>query len=171
MPKADRATPTRFEGFVDRDARFFKALAKHQDREWFAAHREEYDEGWLTPMQALLTELREKLAEADQPHRPDHDGNWDAECVPCKANLWLETCAIGNCTMLLTALAEAETKLAEKDREIAELKDAVPCPHFYEDVCYAGSCVCEGKKRSLLTFQSSRAALASPTAQPDAETT
>ncbi len=62
MPKTDRPTPARFEGFADRDARFFKALAKHQDRAWFAAHREEYDEGWLAPMKALLAELREKLA-------------------------------------------------------------------------------------------------------------
>lgn len=62
MPRTDRPTPARFEGFADRDARFFKALAKHQDRAWFAAHREEYDEGWLAPMKALLAELREKLA-------------------------------------------------------------------------------------------------------------
>jgi uncharacterized protein (TIGR02453 family) len=60
--KTDRSTPDRFEGFADRDARFFKALAKNQDREWFAAHRDEYDAGWLEPMKALLAELREKLA-------------------------------------------------------------------------------------------------------------
>lgn len=62
MPKADRSTSTRFEGFADRDARFFKALAKHQDRDWFAAHRDEYDVGWLAPMKALLAAVREKLA-------------------------------------------------------------------------------------------------------------
>ena len=62
MRKADRSTPTRFAGFADRDARFFKSLAKHQDRDWFAAHRGEYDEGWLAPMKALLAAIREKLA-------------------------------------------------------------------------------------------------------------
>ena len=62
MTKTDRSTPTRFAGFADRDARFFKALAKHQDREWFAAHRDEYEDGWLAPMKALLGEVREKLA-------------------------------------------------------------------------------------------------------------
>lgn len=65
MPKTARTatqSPVRFEGFADRDARFFKALAKNQDREWFAAHRDEYEDGWLAPMKALLANVREKLA-------------------------------------------------------------------------------------------------------------
>jgi uncharacterized protein (TIGR02453 family) len=62
MPKATVVAPARFEGFADRDARFFKALAKHQDRDWFAAHRDEYEQGWLAPMKALLAEVRDKLA-------------------------------------------------------------------------------------------------------------
>ena len=62
MPKAASSTPARFEGFADREARFFKALATHQSREWFAAHRDEYEQGWLAPMKALLAEVRERLA-------------------------------------------------------------------------------------------------------------
>ncbi len=63
MPKKTTATQdTRFEGFADRDARFFKALAKNQSRDWFAAHRDEYEHGWLAPMKALLAEVRERLA-------------------------------------------------------------------------------------------------------------
>jgi len=62
MPKTDRAPAPRFQGFADREARFFKALAKHQDREWFAAHRDEYEQGWLAPMKALLAEVRAKIA-------------------------------------------------------------------------------------------------------------
>jgi uncharacterized protein (TIGR02453 family) len=62
MPKTERSNPARFAGFADREARFFKALAKHQDRDWFAAHRDEYDAGWLAPMKALLAAVREKLA-------------------------------------------------------------------------------------------------------------
>jgi len=61
MPTTDRSTVVRFTGFADRDARFFKALVKHQDRDWFAAHRDEYEEGWLAPMKALLAEVRTKL--------------------------------------------------------------------------------------------------------------
>lgn len=62
MPKADRSPTARFEGFADRDARFFRALAKHQSREWFAAHRDEYEHGWLVPMKLLLAEVREQIA-------------------------------------------------------------------------------------------------------------
>lgn len=55
------AVPETFEGFADRDARFFRALARNQRREWFEAHRKEYDQGWLGPMKTLLTELRDRL--------------------------------------------------------------------------------------------------------------
>jgi uncharacterized protein (TIGR02453 family) len=47
----------RFEGFADGQAKFFKALAKNQKREWFAAHKAEFEEGWNGPMKALLGEV------------------------------------------------------------------------------------------------------------------
>jgi uncharacterized protein (TIGR02453 family) len=64
MAKIDDATTSRFEGFADREARFFRALAKNQSREWFAEHRDEYQVGWLEPMRALLAEVRARLAPA-----------------------------------------------------------------------------------------------------------
>jgi uncharacterized protein (TIGR02453 family) len=67
MPKA--AAPARFEGFADPDRRFFRALARNPRREWFEAHRQEYQEGWLAPMKALMAELRERL-DAVLPRQP-----------------------------------------------------------------------------------------------------
>src|SRR5437899_11400410 len=61
MPKAACATPGRFEGFADRDGRFFRALARNQRRDWFEAHRREYEHGWQAPMKALLAEVRERI--------------------------------------------------------------------------------------------------------------
>jgi uncharacterized protein (TIGR02453 family) len=49
----------RFQGFSDGDGKFFKALAKNQNREWFQAHKDEYQRGWHEPMQALLEDLRD----------------------------------------------------------------------------------------------------------------
>jgi uncharacterized protein (TIGR02453 family) len=60
MPKSP-VHPTRFEGFADRDARFFRALARNQRREWFQAHKREYEDGWLQPMRALLGEVRDRV--------------------------------------------------------------------------------------------------------------
>lgn len=57
--KADDAKP--FTGFADTKRRFFRALAKNQNREWFKAHEEEYRQGWLEPMHALLWDVRAKL--------------------------------------------------------------------------------------------------------------
>ena len=84
MGKDPRGAPARFEGFADRDARFFKALAKHQDRDWFAAHRDEYEQGWLAPMKALLAEVREKLA-------PRYAARGDRARRRCSASI--ATCA------------------------------------------------------------------------------
>jgi uncharacterized protein (TIGR02453 family) len=57
----DAAPAERFEGFADADRRFFRALARNQRRDWYDAHREEYETGWRGPMQALLDELRERI--------------------------------------------------------------------------------------------------------------
>jgi uncharacterized protein (TIGR02453 family) len=61
MPKAVARTLGRFEGFADGEARFFRGLARNQRRDWFQAHRAEYEEGWQRPMQALLAEVRERI--------------------------------------------------------------------------------------------------------------
>jgi uncharacterized protein (TIGR02453 family) len=53
--------PARFEGFADAKMKFFRALAKNQDRAWFAEHKHEYEAGWAAPMTALMTELRQRL--------------------------------------------------------------------------------------------------------------
>ena len=47
-----------FEGFADSSGKFFKQLAKNQDRNWFQAHKAEFEAGWQTPMQELLAEVR-----------------------------------------------------------------------------------------------------------------
>jgi uncharacterized protein (TIGR02453 family) len=65
-PMADR---TRFEGFADARARFFGELLLHNDRDWFLAHRAEYEEGWLGPMKALLAEVAPRLARSYPGHR------------------------------------------------------------------------------------------------------
>jgi uncharacterized protein (TIGR02453 family) len=61
MAKATSTEGARFEGFADARLSFFRALSKHQDRQWFLAHKREYEQGWQEPMQALLTEARQKL--------------------------------------------------------------------------------------------------------------
>lgn len=51
----------RFKGFADADGKFFKALAKNQNREWFQAHKDEFEIGWNQPMKDLLADLREAI--------------------------------------------------------------------------------------------------------------
>src|SRR3977135_1964439 len=54
----------RFEGFADADAKFFKALAKKNERAWFLAHKAEFEEGWNAPMNLLLAEVKEAIDRA-----------------------------------------------------------------------------------------------------------
>ncbi len=54
----------RFEGFADADAKFFKALAKNQKREWFQAHKDEFEQGWNEPMKLLAAEVRAAIDRA-----------------------------------------------------------------------------------------------------------
>lgn len=61
MKSAAKKPAVRFEGFADGKAAFFEQLLLHNDRDWFEAHRAEYQEGWLRPMEALLGEVRERL--------------------------------------------------------------------------------------------------------------
>jgi uncharacterized protein (TIGR02453 family) len=46
-----------FAGFADAEGKFFKALSKKNERDWFLAHKAEYEEGWNAPMKALLADL------------------------------------------------------------------------------------------------------------------
>ena len=55
-----------FEGFADPNAKFFKLLAKNQDRSWFQAHKAEFEAGWQSPMQELLAEVRAGVDRAYQ---------------------------------------------------------------------------------------------------------
>jgi uncharacterized protein (TIGR02453 family) len=48
----------RFTGFADTEGKFFKALAKKNQRDWFLAHKSEFEEGWNAPMKLLLGEVR-----------------------------------------------------------------------------------------------------------------
>jgi uncharacterized protein (TIGR02453 family) len=57
---AEAALP--FRGFADAAGRFFEELTLHNDRGWFEAHRDQYQEGWLAPMQALFAEVRSRLS-------------------------------------------------------------------------------------------------------------
>jgi uncharacterized protein (TIGR02453 family) len=54
----------RFEGFADPSGKFFKALAKKNDREWFNAHKAEFEEEWNAPMKSLLSDVASAIDSA-----------------------------------------------------------------------------------------------------------
>jgi uncharacterized protein (TIGR02453 family) len=56
-----------FAGFADAEGKFFETLAKNNERDWFLAHKSEFETGWSEPMKALLTDLRAAI-DAAYPH-------------------------------------------------------------------------------------------------------
>ncbi len=60
-----------FEGFPKEGIRFLGRLKKNNTREWFAAHKSEYEDYVKFPMQTLIAALREPMAAA----MPEFDVN------------------------------------------------------------------------------------------------
>ena len=58
------AAPAPFAGFAKDAPRFFHELAAEMNRDWFTAHKAEYEALWVTPMTALLAEVRTGLVSA-----------------------------------------------------------------------------------------------------------
>ncbi len=67
MAQRSQRESERFEGFADGDGKFFGKLAKNNERDWFLAHKTEFEEGWNAPMKALLSEVRAAI-DARYPH-------------------------------------------------------------------------------------------------------
>ncbi|MBV8151421.1 MAG: DUF2461 domain-containing protein [Candidatus Eremiobacteraeota bacterium] len=57
----------RFEGFPQRGLRFLRGLERHNDREWFNARKEIYEQDLLAPMRALVNELSEHFSRQGLP--------------------------------------------------------------------------------------------------------
>jgi uncharacterized protein (TIGR02453 family) len=51
-----------FTGFPPAAPRFFRALARNNDKAWFAAHRDEYEAAVLAPARAFVVALGARLA-------------------------------------------------------------------------------------------------------------
>lgn len=112
---ARKDPPERFEGFADGEGRFFKALARHQDRTWFQAHKADYEDGWARPMKLLLAEVRDRidpvfahvdLAEEPKVFRIFRDVRFSADKTPYKTHVAgiLLTTARGRVTEVPAAL-------------------------------------------------------------------
>jgi len=85
-----------FDGFDPRIFAFLDDLAAHQDRAWFATHRDVYEEAGHRPMVALLIALDAALAERDVPLTGDpvasvmriyRDVRFSKDKSPYKTNL------------------------------------------------------------------------------------
>ncbi len=56
--------PVEFGGFPRGAERFFHELAVEMSRDWYAAHKADYEALWQRPMQALLAAVRAEIAPA-----------------------------------------------------------------------------------------------------------
>jgi uncharacterized protein (TIGR02453 family) len=52
-----------FQGFSKKTIDFFKGLARHNDRVWFEAHRDDYEAYVMAPSRAFVTDMGARLRE------------------------------------------------------------------------------------------------------------
>jgi uncharacterized protein (TIGR02453 family) len=57
--------------FTDASFKFLRGLARHNSREWFAAHKADYETHVRTPFQRLLVELQPALASVSEHYRAE----------------------------------------------------------------------------------------------------
>lgn len=89
---------TSFPGFPRRTVTFLRDLKRNNDREWFAAHRGEYEEAVMAPARAFVTAMGERLRRLSpgirfEPRvngsifRVQRDTRFSADKTPYKTNL------------------------------------------------------------------------------------
>ena len=61
--------------FSDRSFRFLRALARNNNREWFHAHKADYEQYIREPFRDLMLELQPALARISPHFRADPRGN------------------------------------------------------------------------------------------------
>jgi uncharacterized protein (TIGR02453 family) len=57
--------------FSERSFKFLRALARHNEREWFHAHKADYEQYVRAPFLALITDLQPALREVSEHYRAD----------------------------------------------------------------------------------------------------
>jgi uncharacterized protein (TIGR02453 family) len=90
--------PEHFEGFFPETLAFFEDLAAHNDRDWFAAHREVYEHFVLDPTRSFVMAMGERLRALSPGiqaipqvngsiFRINRDTRFSADKTPYKTNL------------------------------------------------------------------------------------
>jgi uncharacterized protein (TIGR02453 family) len=79
---------TKFEGFGPKVQRWFKGLEADNSRQYFAAHRDFYEESVRAQMEALLTELSKKFGGDVKMFRQNRDIRFSRDKSPYKTNTY-----------------------------------------------------------------------------------
>jgi uncharacterized protein (TIGR02453 family) len=83
--KADPA-PASFTGFPPEATRFFAGLVDHNNREWFQAHKETYEQAVREPMKALVGEFEPRLGRG-KISRINRDNRFFKDRAPYKTHI------------------------------------------------------------------------------------
>jgi uncharacterized protein (TIGR02453 family) len=79
---------TTFDGFPPKVKRWFQGLEADNSREYFAAHRDVFEEAVRDQMEALLTELNEKFGGEVKLFRQNRDIRFSPDKSPYKTNTY-----------------------------------------------------------------------------------
>ena len=88
-----------FSGFPREAIEFFKDLARHNNRDWFQAHKDVYERACREPMKALVLELGSGSG-ASKISRANRDTRFSSDKSPYRTNI---TAGFGGCFISLSA--------------------------------------------------------------------
>ncbi|TQL54894.1 DUF2461 domain-containing protein [Subtercola boreus] len=91
-----------FTGFGSDASNFFQALAKDNSREFFQAHRQQYDDAVRQPLEDLLGEA-EKIYGPGRVMRPNRDVRFSRDKSPYKTNASMWAGSVGGVYLSLNA--------------------------------------------------------------------
>lgn len=66
---------TEFRGFPQETLTFLRSLRENNNKEWFEAHRDDYENYWMAPAQAFVGAMGEALQDVDDKLRYDTRAN------------------------------------------------------------------------------------------------
>ena len=114
-----------FKGWKGDFRGFFLGLRANNNKQWFDAHRREYEQDVKAPMVALLKDLEPEFGPPHRLSRPNRDIRFSADKSPYKLNIYADCERGGYLALDAEGLVAAGGRYMVDDLQLKRLREAV----------------------------------------------
>jgi uncharacterized protein (TIGR02453 family) len=115
----------KFSGWKGDFRGFFLGLRTNNNKAYFEAHRQQYEEEVKAPMLALLADLEPEFGAARRVSRPNRDIRFTADKSPYKLNIYADLQRGGYVALDADGLVAAGGRYMVEDAQLKSLRKAV----------------------------------------------